>query len=169
MELRNFDTWIIKAFQATYHQGDVRYGMSRGIQCPYITYINCWTLFKSVSIWNSFDLDCILQKGDLLFKYLNNYRYLGMEDLSDEFFTENSSINVEFLNNRAGKITAGAYLMSITEILSDCQQIETKALLIINNYILGLLWGTQWVFYLTYIENVKLQKFQLQDSSFSKI
>ena len=92
-----------------------------------------------------------------------------MEDLSDEFFTENSSINVEFLNNRAGKITAGAYLMSITEILSDCQQIETKALLIINNYILGLLWGTQWVFYLTYIENVKLQKFQLQDSSFSKI
>ena len=61
-----------------------------------------------------------------------------MEDLSDEFFTENSSINVEFLNNRAGE----------------------KSLLIINNCILGLLWGTQWVFYLTLIENVKLQKFQ---------
>ena len=45
----------------------------------------CWTLFKSVSIWDSFDLDRILQKGDLLFKSVNNYRYLGMEDLPQEF------------------------------------------------------------------------------------
>ena len=30
--------------------------------------------------------------------------------------------------------------MSITETVSDCQQIGTGALLVINNYILGLLW-----------------------------
>ena len=33
--------------------------------------------------------------------------------------------------------------MSVTEIVSDCQQIGTEDLLIINNYILGLLWGNQ--------------------------
>ena len=33
--------------------------------------------------------------------------------------------------------------MSITETVSDCQQIDTGALLIIDNYILGLLWGNQ--------------------------
>ena len=106
----------------------------------------CWTLFKSASIWDSFGLDCISQKGDLLFKSLNNYRYLGMEDMPQEFFIENSSINVEFLNIRTGEIIAGAYLVSITEIVSDCQQIGTGALLIINNYILGLLCGNQCFF-----------------------
>ena len=69
-----------------------------------------------------------------------------MEDLPQDFFIENLSINVEFLNIITGEITAGVYLVSITEIVSDCQQIGTGALLIINNYILGLLWGNQCFF-----------------------
>ena len=80
--------------------------MSRVIQCPCMSLMSvCWTLFKSVSKWVSFDLDCILQKGDLLFKSLNNYRHLGMEDLPQDFFIENVSINIEFLNIRTGEIT----------------------------------------------------------------
>ena len=59
-----------------------------------------------------------------------------MEGLPQESFIENSSINVEFLNIRTGKIASGAYLVSITDIVSDCQQIGIGALLIINNYIL---------------------------------
>ena len=50
---------------------------------------------------------------------LHNYRYLGIEDLSQEVFIENSSINVEFLNTRTEEITVGAYLLSINEIVSD--------------------------------------------------
>ena len=91
--------------------------MSKGIQCSCMSLMSvCWTLFKSLFnyLWDSFDLDCILQKGDLLLKSLNNYRYLGMEDLPQEFFTENSSVNVEFLNIRTVEITAVAYLVSIT-------------------------------------------------------
>ena len=38
------------------------------------------------------------------------------------------------------------YFVYITEIVSDCQQIYTGVLLIINNHILGLLWGNQFVF-----------------------
>ena len=137
----------MKVFQATHHQGDIRYGMSRSIQCSYILLMSvCWILFKSVSIWNSFDLDCILRKGNILFKYLNNYRYLGMEDLPQWIFIENVSINVEFVNIRTTEITAGAYLVSATDIVRDCQQIDTGALVIINNYILGLLWGNQCFF-----------------------
>ena len=74
-----------------------------------------------------------------------------MEDLYKEFFVENVSINVKFLNIRTGEITAGAYLLSITEIVNDCQQIGTGTLLIINNCILGLLWGNQYFFYLILI------------------
>ena len=53
-----------------------------------------------------------------------------MKGLPQEFFIKNSSINAEFLIKKAGKITAGLYLDSITEITSDCQQIDTGALLI---------------------------------------
>ena len=82
MALRSFDTMIIKVLQASHHQGDIRYVMSRGVQCSCMSLMSVsWTLLKSASIWDSFDLDCILQKWDLLFKSLNNYRYLGMEDL----------------------------------------------------------------------------------------
>ena len=66
-----------------------------------------------------------------------------MEDLIQGVLIKNLSINVEFLNIRTGEITARAYLVSFTEIVSDCQQIGTGAILIINNYILGLLWGNQ--------------------------
>ena len=44
------------------------------------------------------------------------------------------------------KKPAGAYLVSITKIMSDCQQMYTGALLIINNHILGLVWGNQCFF-----------------------
>ena len=62
--------------------------------------------------------------------------------LPQEFMTENCLINAELLENKTGEITAGAYLLSITEIVNSAQQIETGALLILNNYILGLIWGT---------------------------
>ena len=49
-------------------------------------------------------------------------------------------INVEFLNKRTREKTTGVYFLPITEIVSDSQQIGTGSLLIIKNYILGLLW-----------------------------
>ena len=49
-----------------------------------------------------------------------------MEDLPQEIFIESSSINVEFFNNRTREITAGAYLVSNTEIVNGCQQIDTE-------------------------------------------
>ena len=68
-----------------------------------------------------------------------------MEDLPQEVF--NSSTIVEFPNNKTGEITAGAYHVSITETVSDFQQISARALLTINDDILGLFWKNQ-VFFL---------------------
>lgn len=62
-----------------------------------------------------------------------------MEDLPQEFFTKHSS-SVQVLHNRREEITAGTYLVSINGIVSDGQQMGTRALLIIKNYILGLLY-----------------------------
>ena len=102
----------------------------------------CWTSFKSTSICDSFDLDYILQKGDLLIQSLSDYRYLGKDDSPQKFFYKYFSINAEFLNNTTGEITAEIYLV----ILSDGQEIGTGASLIINNYIFGLLSGKLCLF-----------------------
>ena len=116
MELSIRDYTIIKVVQATHHQGDIkygistgRYGISTGIQCSCMSLVSLrWTLFKSPALWDKFDLDWILGKGDQLFKFIGKFRNLGTEDLPQEFLTENSLINVQFLENKTGKITAGA-------------------------------------------------------------
>ena len=55
-------------------------------------------------------------------------------------------MNVEFLENKTGEITAGGYLLSIAEIINSAQQIGTGALLIVNNYILGQIWGNDSIY-----------------------
>ena len=60
-------------------------------------------------------------------------------NLLQGFLIENSSVTVEFLDNKIGQISTGVYLKSIVEIVNRFQQIRTGALLIVNNYILGLI------------------------------
>ena len=105
-----------------------------------------WILFKPTGMWDKFELDGILARRDQLFKFIGKFRYLGVEDLPQEFLLENYSMNVEFLENKAGEITAGAYLLSIVEIVNSAQQIGTGALLIVNNYILGLIWENDSIY-----------------------
>ena len=61
-------------------------------------------------------------------------RYLGMEDLLQEYLVENSPLNMEFLENKTEDIVAGAYLISTSEIVNGVQQIEAGALLTTGNY-----------------------------------
>ena len=60
-------------------------------------------------------------------------------NLLQGFLIENSSVTVEFLDNKIGQISTGVNLKSIVEIVNRFQQIRTGALLIVNNYILGLI------------------------------
>ena len=76
------DYTIIKIVQATHHQGDVRYGTSRGIHCSRMSLVPVsWPLFRSPDLWDKFDLDCVLCKGDQLFKLIGQFRYLWIKDL----------------------------------------------------------------------------------------
>ena len=68
-----------------------------------------------------------------------------MENLSQEFLIANSSAYVELLENKKGEITAGAYLLYIAEIVSSVQQIRTGTLFVVNNNILDLIRGTDYV------------------------
>ena len=141
------DYTVIKEVQATHRQGDDRYGTSRGIQCLCMSLLSItWTLLRSPGLWDKFNLDSILGKVDQLFSFTGKFRYLGMEDLPQESLVQNSSINVEFLENKTGEITAGAYLISVSEIVNGVQQIGAGAILIASNYILGLTWENDSIY-----------------------
>ena len=144
MALSIRDDSIIKVVQNIRHQGDVRQGTFK-CSCMCLSPVN-QTFFKSPRLWNKFDLDWILGNGDQLFKFIYKFRYLGIEDLSQEFFIENCSLNVELLKNMAGKTTAGIYIQYIAEIVGNVQQIQAGAVLIINNYILGLIYGNDSIY-----------------------
>ena len=68
----------VREVQVTQHEGDVRYGASRDIQswCMSLIFVS-WTLFKSPILWDKFDLDYILFKGDQLFKFIGKVKRLG--------------------------------------------------------------------------------------------
>ena len=111
------DYTIINLVQATHYQGDVN-----GIQCSCMSLISAsLTIFKPSGLQDKFYLDYMLGKGDQLFKCIRKFKYLGMQDLPQDFLTENSSVNVEFLENKKGEITAGTYLLSIAETVNGVQ------------------------------------------------
>ena len=56
-----------------------------------------------------------------MFKFIGKPRYLAKEDLPQKILIDNYTVKGEFLENNRGKMTAGAYLISITEIISSCQ------------------------------------------------
>ena len=76
-----------------------------------------WTLFRSPGQWKKLDLDGLLGKGDQLFKSLNRFRYLGIENLLQEFSIQ--GLNMQFLENKVWEITAGTYLTFIVETVNN--------------------------------------------------
>ena len=107
--------------------------------------LSSWIVFKSLGLLDKFELDSILGKEDQLFKSIGKFRYLGMEEF---FLIESCSINVDFIENKTGEITAGTYLISIAQIKNSALQTRTGAQLTVNNFISGLIWGNDSTIYL---------------------
>ena len=133
---------ISKIVQGTHHQGDIRYGSTVGIQCLCISLMAvCWSFTKSISRWDSNDLDRILRKGDELFKSLNKFKLLGVEDLPTKIGIYSHSTDIALLENRSGEITLSICMTSIGDIVGNCSNLGNGALLTINGYALGVIWG----------------------------
>ena len=49
-------------------------------------------------------------KEDQLSEFFGKFRYLGIEDLSQELLIENCSVNMEFLETKTEEVSAGPYL-----------------------------------------------------------
>ena len=63
-----------------------------------------------------------------------------------KFLIENSSVNVELLENKTEEIANGAYMLSIAEVVNSVQKVGTSALLIVKNDILALICVTDFIY-----------------------
>ena len=136
-------------------------GTSRGIQCSCMSPISVsWTLFKSPGLWNKLHLDCILSKVDQLFKFIGKFRYLEVEDLPQEFMIENCSIR----NYSWGIFVI--YCINCKLCSANWDWCSTYC----NNYIFGLIWGTDSIYLFHSYSKDEYGKFiNLRYSSSSKV
>ena len=66
------------------------------------------------------------------------------------------------LENKKGEIIAEEYLLPIVELVNSVQQIGTGAQLIVNNYILRLIWGNNSMYILIQIATMRMTIIQFQ-------
>ena len=94
---------IQKVVLGTFHQGHTKFGDTAGMQCSCnALYAICFSIVKKVSIWKSYDLDYILEKGDETFKHLGISRPLFMSELPRNILIENTVIEIDMLDNHFG-------------------------------------------------------------------
>ena len=60
---------------------------------------------------------------------MNQYRLLGVDDLSRTANIYDHSVDIFLLANKTGEITLSAYLISLREIIESCLNIGSGALL----------------------------------------
>ena len=75
-----------------------------------------------------------------MFKSLNKFKLLGVDDLPTKWEIYSHSIDIAPLENRTGEITSSPYLTSIGDIVSNYCNLGNGALLIINYYAFGVIW-----------------------------
>ena len=60
---------IMKIVSGSFHQGDVKFHESAGLQCGINCIVStCFSVVKKVSLWNQSDLDYVLETGNEYFK-----------------------------------------------------------------------------------------------------
>ena len=80
---------------------DLRYGATARIQCSCMSLMSvCWRTFISVTTWDGAHLDMILENGDRLFKSLNQYILLGVDDLPGTVNIYSYSVDIILLDNK---------------------------------------------------------------------
>ena len=75
-----------------------------------------------------------------MFKSLFKFELIGVEDLPTKIEIYSQSIDIALLKDRTGKITWNA----LGDIVGNCSNLGNGALLTINGYALGIIWGKNY-------------------------
>ena len=71
-------------------------------------------------MWDGTNLDMILENRDRLYKSLNQYRLLGVDNLPRTVNIYSYSVDIFLLDNKTCEITLNEYLICLKEIIECC-------------------------------------------------
>ncbi|XP_057310977.1 uncharacterized protein LOC130648873 isoform X2 [Hydractinia symbiolongicarpus] len=133
---------IIKCTKGSFYQGHEKFSYTRGIQCTCISlYASLFSFFKHVSRWTKNDINCVLEKGDNLYKLQNTTQFLTCTELPRTVSLEGVNMDVNFAHNCFGFfVTSSA--TSINELISNLRSNlnnKTRIIFIINGVAVSIL------------------------------
>ena len=116
------------------------FGESTGRQCACITLFSiAWSKIRRVGLWNSSDLNYILNEGDQIYKNLGECDFLTVDDLPESVDIKSDCVIVTKLRYIEGEISNAK---NIFESHDDSEGF----LLFIDSYTLAVLWNKARVF-----------------------
>ena len=130
-----------KSVLGTFHQGDLKYGDTAGVQCMCNALFSlCWAKVKKVSLWKSFDLDYVLDRGDEVYKQLNKKGFLLILDLPSVVAVEEHPFHVNMIHNETGFLSQNntGFISASCNSLLDT---GTGILFLINGFTFSIIWG----------------------------
>ena len=132
---------ILKLVKASYHQGNTRFGSKAGTQCACNSlFALVWSIIRKVSLWNTNDLNYILDMGNSLYSKLNLDRPLSINDLPSSVNTGMCDIYVEMLENETGCLSIHNQSNFLQDMRKKCVSGD-GLLFIIHGYTFSVLWN----------------------------
>ena len=133
---------ITKLLFGSFNKGDSRFGQTSGLQCACNSLISvCWSSIKRVSVWKSWDLDHILNAGDLMFEKLGLLRSLSLEELPNEVHMYGQKLQVTRLKTEHGMLSSRGNIDFLSESIKNFEELGNGALLMTNGYTCAIIWA----------------------------
>lgn len=132
---------VLKTVKASSHQGDVKFGISAGLQCL----CNCLfsialSTHRRIALWTAHDLDLILTKGNEIYCILNVTGPLSIPELPTVIDFADNHFDVQMLHNEIGYIQSPNERFLTTLFGSRNDDVGDGLLLIIGGFTVGVLW-----------------------------
>ena len=135
----------LKVIQGSFHQADLRFGYTAGIQCSCNSIISiCYAKFRKISLWKYHDLDYILEQGDANFKQLGFKEMPYTDEFPRELNLENNLCFVKSFVCHDGEFVSDD--AAINFVSKELLQGNCGAIVIINGYSIAIMYQKEKIF-----------------------
>lgn len=129
-----------KVVKGSFHQGDPQFAETAGFQCTGNSYIAiCFSAIKKVSVLKSWDLDYVLNQGDVLFKMLQATGPLAVDEMPHNVMIENQLVTVDLLTVSSRLFENHIDLFHMHKTLTP-SEIGSGAIFTCAGYSFALIW-----------------------------
>ena len=136
-EMSGLNYQPLKVINGSFHQADLRFGYTAGIQCSCSTIISiCYSKFRKLCLWKFHDLDYILNQGDANFKQLGFTKSPYVDEFPRQLMLENYLCSIDCFMHHGEFVSKDTAVNFVSKELltSNC-----GAILVISGYSVAII------------------------------